>query len=444
MGVTDCSSPVPANQFHAGATCPACQETVEVGQSVVVCRKCAALHHETCWHHASGCSAYACSATAHRDPGQLNPELVITAAEAESATPPPARQKPWIAQPIEHHLPPKPERRSRLGILAAVCVVASCLLLLGGVAGHHFAPLLGGVVAGMVALITGVLSLVAIANGTRVYGKGMAIGSILVASGVLIMTILSIGGVGDQTRGERRVRLTANRSMPSEEALDLMPGSRARAMRANTVITCSSGLLGEFGVGSGIIVRLSGKTVYILTNRHVVEMGGKKGRLSVLFHDGEESDAEVEWLAPGTVDLAIVKCQALTLSDNAVVRLATAPPEQGEHVFAVGNPMALYWSYTEGVVSAIREQDYGDHAVTIYQTQTPINQGNSGGGLYTMDGELVGINTWTQDKAHAEGLSFAISTQSLLELLESDHKTDLLADPAPADAAGTEPKGTEL
>ena len=79
--------------------------------------------------------------------------------------------------------------------------------------------------------------------------------------------------------------------------------------------------------------------------------------------------------------------------------------------------------------------------VTVYQTQTPINQGNSGGGLYNMRGELVGINTWTQDKAHAEGLSFAISAQSVVDLLQADNQSGLIA--AEQAAPETDTEGTE-
>ena len=442
MGLSDCSPAVPANQFHLGSTCPACQETIEIGQTIVTCRTCSAVHHETCWHHAGGCSAYACSVMAHHDPRHMVADLVITAGEAEQATPPPARQKPWEAQPLERHLPPKPTRRSRLGLVACAFVVISCLSLIAGASMHQLYPLLGGTVAGMAGLILGVLSLVAIANGTTVYGGGMAAGSVLVSSLLLVMSIISVGRLGQQNRGEHRVRLTANRSMPSEQALQEVPASQARSMRANTVITGSAGLLSGHGVGSGIIVRRDDQDVYILTNRHVVEMGGDRASLRVLFYNGEESQAKLEWMAPEGVDLAVLKCQALTLPADISVEVSPTPPKQGEHVFAVGNPMALYWSYTEGVISAIRQQDCEGREVTVYQTQTPINQGNSGGGLYNMRGELVGINTWTQDKAHAEGLSFAISAQSLVDLLRADDQGDLVGTaslPAATDSEGSNP-----
>ena len=371
----------------------------------------------------------------------MAPELVITAGEAANATPPPASRKPWTPHPIEHHLPPKPARRSRMGVLSCGLVALSCVSLIMGVSMHRVAPLLGGIASGMAGLVLGVLSLVAIANGTKVHGRGLAAGSILVSSCLLLMTILSVGRVGVQNRGQHKVRLTANRSMPSEEALQQMPEPRARAMRANVVITSVGGLFSESGVGSGVIMQRPGTAVHILTNKHVVEMGGDGGRLRVLFHNGEESDAEVQWQATGTVDLAIIRCEALTLSADLAVRPATLPPKQGEHVFAVGNPMALYWSYTEGVISAVRQEMLDNREVTVYQTQTPINQGNSGGGLYNMRGELVGINTWTQDKAHAERLSFAISAQSVVDLLQADNQSGLIA--AEQAAPETDTEGTE-
>ena len=58
----------------------------------------------------------------------------------------------------------------------------------------------------------------------------------------------------------------------------------------------------------------------------------------------------------------------------------------------------------------------------MIQTSTAINAGNSGGGLYDKQGHLVGVNTWTQDKRVAEGLSFAISFQTLLELVPARFK----------------------
>ena len=97
---------------------------------------------------------------------------------------------------------------------------------------------------------------------------------------------------------------------------------------------------------------------------------------------------------------------------------AASEPRIGERVFAVGNPHELNWSYTEGVVSGIREKKNGPVRLKILQTQAPINVGNSGGGLYTLDGGLIGIVTWTQAKSQAEGIGFAIAFDDFLSLFE--------------------------
>lgn len=52
----------------------------------------------------------------------------------------------------------------------------------------------------------------------------------------------------------------------------------------------------------------------------------------------------------------------------------------------------------------------------VYHVQAPLNQGNSGGGLYTADGDLLAINTWTTEKSVSEGIGFAIAASSLLEI----------------------------
>ncbi|NQT40981.1 MAG: trypsin-like serine protease, partial [Planctomycetes bacterium] len=76
----------------------------------------------------------------------------------------------------------------------------------------------------------------------------------------------------------------------------------------------------------------------------------------------------------------------------------------------------LGWTHTQGAISQFRIQGHGLRRIRVIQTSTAINQGNSGGGLYDAQGDLIGINTWTQDKRVSEGLNFAIALSSLLEL----------------------------
>ena len=124
----------------------------------------------------------------------------------------------------------------------------------------------------------------------------------------------------------------------------------------------------------------------------------------------------MEWLAPNEIDLAVLSAPVLTKKNILPMEMLTSTVPQGSKVFAVGNPQGLYWSYTEGVVSGLRTRRRDGLDLEIYQTQTPINYGNSGGGLYSMNGRLIGVNTWTGDKAVSEGWSFTIASRSIFEL----------------------------
>jgi serine protease Do len=69
----------------------------------------------------------------------------------------------------------------------------------------------------------------------------------------------------------------------------------------------------------------------------------------------------------------------------------------------------------------MRLNDFSGRETKIIQTSAAINPGNSGGGLYDKAGKLIGINTWTKDKRLAEGLSFAITFTTLLDLAPVEH-----------------------
>jgi hypothetical protein len=141
--------------------------------------------------------------------------------------------------------------------------------------------------------------------------------------------------------------------------------------------------------------------------------------ITAFFHDGTSKRSYVWWVEPHGVDLALVATgtspEDIPLNENS----GTPELQIGQKVFAVGNPHELSWSYNEGVISGIRETVKGPVRLKILQTQTPINQGNSGGGLYSADGTLIGIVTWTKDKAQAEGISFAITYGDFLSLYNS-------------------------
>ena len=94
----------------------------------------------------------------------------------------------------------------------------------------------------------------------------------------------------------------------------------------------------------------------------------------------------------------------------------TYRPETGEEVFAIGNPLGLERSITQGIVSSIRR----DKGVVYIQTDAAISPGSSGGPLFNKKGKVIGVATWKVPSSFgAEGLGFAISIPSINYFLEA-------------------------
>ncbi len=428
MSGNNTPEPIQANLFHAGSTCPFCQENVAEGQLIIKCDRCGAVHHETCWGHNQGCASYHCDEKVRRDAQGMQPELVITAGDLENVTPMPARRAPQTSlEATRPFLPEKPEKLSSIALAAATISTFSLVGVAGAVtASSKLLALSIGV--GIVAVVTGVVAMVMVNNSRKVHGMMPAAGSVVLAAFMIIFSFISIEAVA-RSGGRRLLQdMSISGNMPSEAELSRMDPVKADALRANVVIHSSTmrGLIPGQTYGSGIIFQVTGSKAYIITNKHVVGEGKEDAPIDILFYNGESSKGSLEWRAPGSVDIAIVCCQALTLKHYRPLRINDFLAGQGDAVFAVGNPMNLAWSYTAGVISGIRKKQESNRRIEIYQTQTPINHGNSGGGLYDMAGRLIGVNTWTKDKSVAEGLSFAISTKTIIELLREGAQERLL------------------
>jgi serine protease Do len=179
-----------------------------------------------------------------------------------------------------------------------------------------------------------------------------------------------------------------------------------------------------FGLGSGVIVKRSGQTVYVLTNDHVV---GKADEIKVTLQDKREFSATLVGKDPrkdkrefsATLvgkdprkDLALVAFE--TEEDVPIAMLGNSDTVQvGDIVFAVGNPFGFESTITSGIVSAVGRRPVtgtGVAGFTDYiQTDAAINQGNSGGALVNIRGEVIGINTWiTSPSGGSVGLGFTI------------------------------------
>ncbi|MEX2115699.1 MAG: trypsin-like peptidase domain-containing protein [Bacteroidota bacterium] len=165
----------------------------------------------------------------------------------------------------------------------------------------------------------------------------------------------------------------------------------------------------EIGAGSGVILTKSG---YILTNNHVVE-GADKDGIRVRLSDTRDLPGKLIGTDKYT-DLAVVKVDA---TDLPVPRIGNSDAvEVGHIVFAVGNPLGLTSTMTQGIVSAlgrqisiIDDEGTGYGIENFIQTDAAVNPGNSGGPLIDISGSVIGINTAiATTNQRYQGYSFAI------------------------------------
>jgi len=173
------------------------------------------------------------------------------------------------------------------------------------------------------------------------------------------------------------------------------------------------------GVGSGVIVESDRRRYYILTNDHVV---GAADFITVILNDGTELDGELVGRDPRK-DLAMISVESST--PLAVARLGDSDSLRvGDWVVAIGSPFGYQNTVTVGIVSALGRQGGPEENISDFiQTDASINQGNSGGALLNLDGDVIGINTWiTSDSGGSIGLGFAIpinnALRSISEFLE--------------------------
>lgn len=165
------------------------------------------------------------------------------------------------------------------------------------------------------------------------------------------------------------------------------------------------------GAGSGVILAEDG---YIVTNHHVIDGAST---VKVRLSNGQTYPAVLTGTDEKT-DLAVVKINAsgLTaakLADSSTVRA-------GDFVIAIGNPLGeLGGTVTNGIISAKdREVTFDGKSMTLLQTSAAVNPGNSGGGLFNLDGELVGVVNAKSSGEDIEGLAFAIPANTVKEITQ--------------------------
>ena len=145
--------------------------------------------------------------------------------------------------------------------------------------------------------------------------------------------------------------------------------------------------------GSGVILTADGA---VLTNNHVVS-GANGGTITVTLNDGSEHTATVVGTSP-SYDLAVLRMQNVSGLTAATLG-RSADLQVGQQVVAIGSPQGLTGTVTAGIVSALNRTvgvQGDDGSAVVYnglQTDAPINQGNSGGPLVNLDGQVIGINS---------------------------------------------------
>jgi serine protease Do len=170
------------------------------------------------------------------------------------------------------------------------------------------------------------------------------------------------------------------------------------------------------GLGSGIIVRRDGKKYYVLTNQHVA---GSANEITINLSDGRDFAGKLVG-SDERKDIALVSFE----SDDASIPVAklgdSSSVQTGDIVFAVGAPLGYMSSVTQGIVSAVgRDGGPNNNINDFIQTDAAINQGNSGGPLVNIYGEVVGINSWiASSSGGSQGLGFSIPINNVKKAVD--------------------------
>jgi serine protease Do len=200
----------------------------------------------------------------------------------------------------------------------------------------------------------------------------------------------------------------ATNTRPTKTAPEVAAAVRHAVVEIMTETVTSGGWGGTRvaeGAGSGVIMSTEG---YIITNDHVITGAGV---ITVRLADGREFTATLIATDPKT-DIAVLRITASNLTP--AVFGDSSRLDVGESALAVGNPLGeLGGTVTGGIISALdRDIVVDGQLMTLLQTDAAVNPGNSGGGLFNMNAELIGIVNAKSVGLNIEGLGFAIPSDT--------------------------------
>lgn len=227
--------------------------------------------------------------------------------------------------------------------------------------------------------------------------------------------------VNTSTSGSLNITKTSNSGTTTTASSTSTANSTSEIVKktADSVVEISteSVVTGSFaqqyvqqGAGSGVIISQDG---YILTNNHVINGANS---VKVRLRDSTEYGATIIG-SDSDNDIALLKVSATGLSPATFGDSNSLAV--GDYVVAIGNPLGeLGGTVTDGIISALaRKVTIEDTQMTLLQTNAQVNPGNSGGGLFNANGELVGIVNAKQSATEVEGIAFAIPINNVLDIL---------------------------
>lgn len=276
----------------------------------------------------------------------------------------------------------------------------------------------------------------------RKAGKVVVTGALCFGCGVA-GGVLAVGNAGSSSGSTTTV--TTSAAKPTSKVTTVSSNDSSTGLTTSEVATKAapsvveiltegtSTTYGMFGgtyttqsAGSGVIISEDG---YIITNHHVIEDANK---ITITTYDGTSYDATLVG-SDEKADIAVLKVDAegltpATIGDSSLVQV-------GDTAVVIGNPLGtLGGTVTDGIISATsREVTINNEAMELLQTNAQINSGNSGGGLFDGNGNLIGIvnakdSGTTSSGTTIEGLGFAIPINTAFDvatqIMENGHVTN--------------------
>ncbi|MDO5439940.1 MAG: trypsin-like peptidase domain-containing protein [Erysipelotrichaceae bacterium] len=174
------------------------------------------------------------------------------------------------------------------------------------------------------------------------------------------------------------------------------------------------GISTGYSLGSGVIISSDG---YIVTNNHVIESAKE---VSIKLYNGENYEAKLIGTDPRS-DIAVIKIDAKDLEFTSIADSSALT--LGQECVVIGNPLGEGISCSNGIVSALeKEITIKDYPMSVIQTNAAVNEGNSGGGLFNMNGDLIGIvnaksgNSFMNETS-VEGMGYAIPSNTVKKIV---------------------------